>query len=73
MISNAISGLKHLFAHEPLRLLYIAGLAASAAYEQLNGGLDLENVLFAVGALVLTELGRAVVTSPATANAAHVD
>lgn len=67
MFTRALDGLRYIWSREPLRLLYIAGLLASAAYTQLSSGLSLQDAAFALGALLLTELGRAVVTSPATA------
>lgn len=73
LVAPAIGGLRHLWMHEPLRLLYILGVGATSAYDMLNGGIGLENALFALAALILTELGRANVTSPATADPNHVD
>lgn len=73
MFSRALEGLRHLWLHEPLRLLYIGGILASAAYEHLSAGLGLEDLAWALGALLLTELGRAVVSSPATTDPNHVD
>ena len=73
LLPNAIRGAKHLWQHEPVRLLYIGGLLANAAYEQLSDGLSPETIVLSLVVTALGELGRNTVTSPATADPAHVD
>lgn len=72
MITRALEGLKHLWLHEPLRLLYVGSLALGLAYEQLNGGATLETAALALAVFLVEELGRSIVTSPATADPEHV-
>jgi len=73
LFSRALEGLRHLWMHEPLRLLWLGSAILALAYEQLTGGASLETVGIAIATLVITELGRSVVTSPATADPDHFD
>jgi len=66
LISDALAGLKNLWLHEPLRIIWLASNAGLTLYDSLNGGVSLENALFAVGTFLVTELGRRSVYAPAT-------
>lgn len=72
MFSRALEGIRHLFAHEPLRLIWLASVTLGLVYDQLDAGVSLENLILAVASFLITELGRQVVTSPATADPEHV-
>lgn len=63
-IIRAVAGARSLWSREPIRFLYIGGLLASAAYQQLSAGLTFDVVLPALVTIALAELGRARV-SPA--------
>jgi hypothetical protein len=64
MVTSFIRAALDLFAREPIRVLYVAGIAAQALYGQLSGGASLENAAIAVAILVVGEIQRSQV-SPA--------
>lgn len=64
MVTSFFASLRDLFAREPIRVLYIAGIAAQALYGQLSGGASLENAVIAVAILIVGEIQRSQV-SPA--------
>jgi len=66
MISDFFTSIRDLFSREPIRFLYIAGIAAQALYAQLSGGASVENAVIAVAIIVFGEVQRSQV-SPANA------
>ena len=62
MISDFFASLAALFAREPIRVLYIAGIASQALYAQLTGGASIENAVIAVAILIVGEIQRSQVS-----------